>query len=184
MGTLTSPYGLRNQTISGLTSSVGGVIFRQTANKTVANTGTETTLFSGTGTLTIPGSYLQVGSIIQIHLSGLLGSAVVLPTIKIKVYLNANVICDTTAVTLLAQLTAGGWEANATLTCRTAAVAGKVNGTLIMPMGIANTPLQSALGDVTVDTTIDQVLDVKVTWGTADALNTITMNNGWVAVLG
>lgn len=151
-------------------------IFAQTNSVTVGNTVTETTLAgTGQGSLTLPAAFFVAGKTLRVRMSGYF-SATAGPTIRLKLYFGATAILDTGAVTS-SNLTDKFWTFDGTITCRTTGGTGTVmaQGVFIedatAPFGAVNTTT------VTIDTTATQAVDLKVTWGTAAAGNTITSTN-------
>ena len=172
-----------------LAGSVTSSIFTQTADKTVGNTTTETTLFgTGSGTLTLPANFFVVGRTIRVRMCGV-HSVTGSETMRYKAYLGSTAIGDTTAVTEIND-TSEGWELSFIVTCRTTGATGTVATSGIVYMHEATTALdgldfQTTAGTTyTIDTTASQVLDIKVTHGTANAGNTITCMNATVEVFG
>ena len=159
-------------------------MFSQTTDKTVANTVTETTLIDGgVGNLTIQANSLKVGDTIRLALLGY-HSGVSNPTIRVKVKTNSTVQLDTGAVGS-ANSTNELVQLNALLTVRSIGASGSIIGHGYyqeLGAGIGNFPMVNTAA-VTIDTTIDQVLDITVEWGTASASNTITSTNVLIEIL-
>lgn len=153
-------------------------LFAQTADDTVANTVDETTLVStGQGSVTIPANTFSVGKSFIFLMSGF-HSATGNPNITIKVKLNSTVIA-TTGVVSSGNGTNNYFEVRANLTCRTTGSSGTIScqGYYTESGGGGNGFSMVNTSPVTVDTTIDQDVDITVTWGTADSGNTITATN-------
>ena len=82
--------------------------YTQIADKTIANTVTETTLFgTANGTLTLPANFWTVGRTIRIELHGDFADTGI-PTARIKVKQGATTLIDSTALTLVALGGSGG----------------------------------------------------------------------------
>ena len=164
-----------------------GSIFTATADKTVANTVTETSLVgTGFGTTTLPANFFIAGKTVKVRLNGKIATTGT-PTAQVKVYLGSTAVVDTTAATLTAITGTTYWEANFVLTCRSTGGSGSVYGqgqvnyyTAVNGIAGIAAPTTSV---TTVDTTASNVLDVKLTWGTASASNTITATNMIVEIL-
>ena len=165
---------------------LSGVIFTQTANQTVVNTVTETTLIgTGVGTVTLPANFLKsafgtAGRTIRITARGIYGTDLVAPTLNIRVKLGSTTVVSTGVITTAANLTNKFWEATAYITCRTSGATGTVmgNGAFLHDDALANNTLSiwgmTNTGTTTINTTEAQAIDVTAEWGTADADNTIT----------
>lgn len=153
-------------------------LFTQTASVTVANTTTETTLIgSGVGSATLPAGYLQAGKTIKIKMMGY-HSSTGSPLITMKVKLGSTVIL-TTGTHSSHNDTNKLVELTGLITCRSTGASGTVFGQGVFEevgatldrVGMVNT------GTSTVDTTTTQALSITVTWGTANAGNTLTATN-------
>jgi hypothetical protein len=157
-------------------------VFTATAATTVANTVTETTLFgSGEGSLTLAADYFTAGRSLRIHMRGQLGTTGT-PTINIKVKLGSTVIASMGA-TALTGVTDVEWMLDVLLTCRSAGASGSfIAGGLFDYDDGSEISLSSGTA-VSVDTTASQTLDVTITWGTADASNTITTQEAIVEMV-
>ncbi len=164
--------------------SLPGVLFTQTADATVANTVTETTLVgTGVGSMTLPANFFAVGKTLRIKMHGY-HSSTASPTIRIKVKLGSTVVLDTTAVGSK-NGTNEAVEMDGVITCRTTGATGTVysqgqyhelqNPAVDAPM--LNTTA------TTIDTTASQVVAITAEWGTADPGNTITSTNLVLEVL-
>lgn len=166
--------------------SIVGTLFTQTADKTIANTVTETTLF-GTGVtvgggLTLPANFFVAGKTLKLHIHGY-HSSTGNPNVTIKIKLGSTVVATATGVS--GNGATDGFFFDGEITCRTTGATGTVSAggqydevhTSGLNLGIVQT------GTTTIDTTASQVLDVTVTWGTADAGNTITSQIAYVTVL-
>lgn len=166
---------------SGTTvNATGGPLFASTADATVANTATETTLFgSGVGTKTLPANYLVAGKTITVVVRGRMGSKTVSPgSLTIKVKLGSTVVWSG-AVTPAASLANDYAEVKADITCRTTGASGTVfaQSVFLYNDGVTtavNAPDGANITTSTIDTTATQVVDVTATWATADPANTIT----------
>lgn len=166
---------------STIRKSVQGVVYTQTAYKTVANTVTETSLLNSTTTL--PANFFKVGKMVRIQLFGFL-SAAASPTIRIRVKLGSTTILDT-AVVSSGNGTNDTAVINAAMTCYTTGASGTISGQGVFQDsgGGANIFPMSTTATTVIDTTASQVLDVTVTWGTASASNTISITDGAIQIL-
>lgn len=157
-------------------------LFAQTADQTVANTTTETTLFfSGAGTLTLPANFFVVGKTIQFYLGGF-HSSTGNPTATINIKLGGTTIATGTLTsgngsndgfTIFGALICRSTGGSGTISCKGVFTEEHTGGGLI---GLVSTTA------TTIDTTATQTFDVTITWGTADAGNTITNQIGVLEV--
>lgn len=175
--------GLYSMYEDGAEIGYGGSLFVQTADATVANTTTETTLIaSGEGTTTLPANLLKAGRRLRITASGHISDTGA-PTLNVRVKLGGTTICATGAVTLNNTVTQTDWHMTVDITCRSAGATGTVQGGGIFDhdnggsFGMVNTSA------VTVDTTGTLAVDVTGEWGTADAADTITCQQLAIEVL-
>lgn len=166
--------------------SIVGTLFTQTADTTVANTTTETTLF-GTGVavgggLTLPANFFVAGKTIKIHIRGY-HSSTGNPNVTFKVKLGSTVVATGTGVS--GNGSTSGFYFDSEITCRTTGATGTVSAgaqynevhSSGLNLGIVQT------GTTTIDTTASHVLDVTITWGTANAGNTITSQISYVTII-
>ena len=153
-------------------------LFTQTADKTVANTTTETDLFgTGSGSLVLPAKFLIVGRTLRVRIRGVI-SDTLNPTVRVKLKLGATIIVDTGAVATAATLSNSYFEFEAGITCRAVGASGTVMGSggFLYDAGSLGSNIISAVvtAAVTVDTTASLTLGTTFQWGAADAANTIT----------
>lgn len=162
-------------------------VFCQTANKTVSNTVTETSLIgTGVGSLVIPADALIVGNTIRVQLRGFL-STTGSPNIDF------NFKFGSTSVVTMGPSAAGTNVDNKefslwyTFTIRGIGTSGSIIGQsqvlIFSTHGTRNTYDIEMTSPVTINTTIDQTIDVTCTWGTADVGDTITSTNCLVEIL-
>ncbi len=164
---------------AGVKQYVPGGIFSQTANGTIANSVAETAISStGVGTLTLPANFFVAGKSLRISGSGFHG-ATASPNLTIKIKFGSTVILTTGAI-VTGNDTNGGFSIYAEIACRTTGVSGTVmaqgsyvetSSTSARAYGMVNTAA------TTVNTTTTQTITVTAQWGTANALNTITLTN-------
>jgi|SRR5579871_922125 len=151
-------------------------LFIQTADATVGNTNTETSIVgTGTGSVTLAANFLTTGRTLRLVMRGY-HSATGGPTINVKVKLGSTIILTTTAVTDNNN-TNQGFELNADITCRSTGVSGTVAAQgSFMEEGSTSFQMVNTV-PVTIDTTSSQLLDITITWGTGAPGNTITSTN-------
>jgi hypothetical protein len=170
--------------IGGINEWLSACIFNQVNFVTVANTTTETNLI-GTGqtgsTSIIPANFLVAGKSLKPKMRGFIATNATAPTIRIQAKLNSTVILDSGVVAMNAITGSQLFEIDFDMTCRTTGVSGTVieqgvfryfrDSTSEERIGLVSTAA------VTINTTIAQTLTITITWGTANASNTITSAN-------
>lgn len=157
-----------------LHGSPAHTVFVSTDDATVADTTTETSLIgSGEGTLTIPANTLAPGRVYRLYIQGYL-SDTGNPTLDIKCTLGGTEIVSTGAFTLNTNITDAGYESNIDFVCRTAGATGTVVAHGLFDYDNGTLRDMTKKTATTIDTTVDNAIDVTVTWGTASASNTIT----------
>lgn len=174
--------------IAGVEQALIGCIFTQTADQTIADTTTETTMFgTGVGTLTLPANFWTVGKTIRFEIHGDFADTGN-PTAQVQVYQGATSLIDSGAITLSGLTGTEEWETHVIITCRSVGATGTLE--TIIDWEYETTTGSSAIerldvqGTTTViDTTASQVLDATFQWGTAAAANTLTSEVGLVEVL-
>jgi hypothetical protein len=189
MGTFNSPFPASGKTfgpVGGATGYVSFSPFAATATATVGNSVAETSLLgTGIGTKTIPANYLSIGTMIKIYITGTIGTDAVVPAITIKTYYGATALSTATA-TPAAQITAGTiFEYTATCIVTAIGASGSLtSGQVAWPRILTALLPGAAPAAVTVDTTVAGAIDAKITWGTANANNTISALTGYIEVIG
>jgi len=174
--------------LAGVRQTIDTALFTQTANKTIANTTTETTVIgTGVGTVTLPANFFTVGKTIRYktkgYLSGTNGDNI---TTKIKLG-SVTAVTDTSA--LPATLTNVIFDLEISLTCRTVGATGTVIGEgrvlLSGGQGFATVTMLPLLmtTTATVDTTASNAFDVTFTWGAARVGNSMTTTVGMLEVI-
>ncbi len=152
--------------------------YTQTTAVTVGNTVAETSIL--TSTYTVPSNFFTAGRNLSLRFYGY-HSAALAPTIRIRVKLGSVVVLDTGAV-VSATSTNAYFEIKGEITCITTGVSGTVygQGYYSEAGGLANgSPMVNTVA-ATVDTTVNEVLDITVEWGAASPSNTITCTNGYL----
>lgn len=152
-----------------------GVIFTQTADKTVTNTTTETSIIgTGVGTMTLPANLLVAGKTIRLRIGGVYSTPIAsTPSLVIKVKFASTVIATVTTSGLLSGATTLEFDGEVLITCRTTGASGTVmvHGDIEYATGVGGTisvdSLNNAGATTTVDTTASSLLDVTVIWDTA-----------------
>lgn len=172
-------------------ASLVQTIFTGTADAVVTNTTTETSAIgTGTGSKTILANSLFVGRTIRIEGGGVYSAAAIAPgNLTVKVKFGSTVIATVVLGSILSAASTLGFQFDCDIVCRTTGT----TGTLMTSGSIdyASSTLGARLfGDLnnggvvtTIDTTVDQVLDVTVTWQTASTSNILKTTYTTVEVL-
>lgn len=167
-------------TFPDVTGGVDVCVFTQTANKTIADTVTETTLFgTGGGSLDIPADSAEVGTTYRVTMRGFYTENVA-SNVIVKATLDGTTICVSANDPLSGAGTNDGWEAVVDYTFRTLGAAGTVYGQGHFLNSTGGQRFLISTAAVTVDTTQPLTMDVTFKWGTQDANNTITTTNATV----
>jgi hypothetical protein len=155
----------------------------------VANSAVEAVVFPN---ITLPGNYMQDGRVLELILQGRIG-ATATPTMTFRLRwggLAGTVIAATAAITLAA-VTAAIFKISVNIQTRANGVSGSLFAIGDVQWGqtikTTNTPdMMGSAGAttpaaVTVDLTADTALGITATWGTANASNTLTGHNEFLA---
>ncbi len=151
-----------------------GTLFISTADAVVANTVVETTLISsGVGSITIPAASLNVvGMKYLLSCQGII-SDTGNPTAQFRITLG-GVLTGDSGTNALGSISNDHWILTQEFVVRTIGV----TGTIIATGGFLTSQNDHfALINtttITIDTTVDQTVDVTMQWGTASASNTVT----------
>lgn len=153
-------------------------IFAQTSTVTVANTATSTTLIGTvTGVTTLPANFFGVGKTIKIFVSGAFGCAGSGQTCDLKLTIG-GVSVGTISITHGNALTARYYDAEFTLTCRTAGASGTIQFMGVGKINHTTTNIESFFQISTtsgsINTTGTLAIDLQADWVTADPANTIS----------
>lgn len=162
-----------------VTGGINKDLFTQTADVTVANTTTPTTLLgAGQGSSLLPANYFVVGRTLVIDLAGTRATALVAPNITFTITLGSTTICLTATFADVGSLSGQQWHLHAEITCRTTGGSGSVSAQGWVELNSTSTVAiraeMATISLVTLDTTVSQQAKALVTWGTASASNTAT----------
>jgi hypothetical protein len=147
-------------------------LYTQTQDKTVGNTTVETTLIgSGEGILTIPANYLSSGTRLRLSISGTY-SSLALAQITFRVYIGSIQVAIGTDI--LGAVTASNYEIEIDVIIRSVGVSGNAVASGSFNKLHSGGGQVAIVGSGTIDTTIDNDIDVTVQWGAASVDNTIT----------
>ena len=162
---------------TGATGTGGSMVYSNTTQSSaIANTATETAF--SIPSYSIPANTLSAGTIVRIKMWGIYSTAVVPPTLTMKIKLGGTTYLLTGAVTTVGSLSNQQFTGEANFTCFTTGAGGTIQAdgmgfletaaTTSLSVSVPNTSTQ------TINTTISQAITATVTWGTANASNTIT----------
>lgn len=159
-----------------------GGLYAQTADSTpVANTVTPGTLIgAGVGSITVPANGFSAGDSFEVNMGGLISTGNG-QTIQIQILSGAVVLADTGIISLPNGLVNRPWDLYIGFTVR---ALGSSGAAAIVSTGMysysAAGNLQGAdfntINNTTFNTTISNTLNIVVTWGAANALNSIYSN--------
>ncbi len=161
-------------------------LWTKTASTAIANTTVETTLLdTGVGSKTLTANFLTVGKSVRFEISGFY-STLVSPTLQFKFKLGSVVVLDSGAITAAAGAANQAFSVWGMLTCRSTGAPGTVFAQGSLLLGGLTTPIFGIVntGTATVDTTGTLAMDTTITWGTANALDTLTATDGIIEGLG
>jgi hypothetical protein len=196
-GTLVPSNNTMNFTGAGVTvSNVGGVatvvipgnipatnygLFAQTGNSTpITNTTIETTLINGgVGVLTVPANGFSIGDSFRGVFGGVV-NAVNNQTIRVRVKANTVVLLDSGIQNLGNSIINDIWSLNIDFTIRQIGTAGVASIVSLGAFHYTKTNNASVQGfafnvvnNTTFDTTVSNILNVTVQWGSANTGNSI-----------
>jgi hypothetical protein len=193
VGDLQGPQGIQGiqgpqgeqgiQGVQGIQGPVGpsGGLFAQTGNSTIiSGTIVESTLINGgVGTLTVPANGFQIGDSFRAIFGGVMNAANN-QTIRVRVKAGAITLLDSGPQNLSSSIVNDIFSLNIDFTIRQIGTAGvasivslgqfhytKTNNASVQGFGF------NVVNNTTFDTTISNVLDVTVQWGSTNAGNSI-----------
>jgi hypothetical protein len=170
----------RNQSTGAVSARYFGGLYSQIANgATVTNTTTPTSLIgTGVGTLTVPANGFAVGDSFTVLMGGIFSTGNG-QTLTIEGKSGAVVLFTTGAISLQNGLSSRSWSLEIDFSIRAIGGAGVAqllsNGFFLYSSG--NSAYGSDFGNLnstTFDTTASNTLDIVLTWGAANASNSIT----------
>lgn len=177
--------------VNNIQQSFVGTIFTATADRTVTNTTSESTILgTGIGTLTLPSDFFNVGKTIRLRVGGVYSTPLAAtPSLVIKVKYGSTVLATVTTTSLLSGATNLEFDGEILITCRSTGGSGTVmvHGDIEYATGIGGTisvdPLNNAGATTTINTTTSNALDITVTWDTATATRIAKSTSVTVEVL-
>lgn len=166
---------------------IPGVLFTQTADATVANTVTETTLIgTGVGTVTLPANFFVAGKTIKMIITGYF-STTGTPNDTMAFKLGSTTVLTTGAMAMGSNSSNQLWRMEMILTCRATGTTGTVMAQgycICLDSTVAVRIMEMVTtATTTINTTISLAIDSTNTWGTASESNTITATNCILEVL-
>ena len=172
----------RLRATSGTAGLVGLLYANTTDSNTVTNTTTETDFNT---TYSLPANALTVGKCVRIRCTGKF--AQLSGTLTLKFYIGANVHLTTNALTLTPSSTEF-WHYEGTFIVRSVGAGGTLLGQGISIMGtnrsqIAHSDASGSGSATTIDTTASATVKCSAQFGTANAANSITLQNITIEVL-
>jgi hypothetical protein len=155
-------------------------LFAQTGNSTIITGITESTLINGgVGTLTVPANGFQIGDSYRAVFGGVMNAANN-QTIRIRVKAGAITLLDSGVQSLTNSIINDIWSLNIDFTIRQIGGAGTASIVSLGAFHYIKTSNASTQGfafnvvnNTTFNTTISNVLDVTVQWGSTNAGNSI-----------
>lgn len=185
-----------NGTLSASRGLVPFGVFNVISSLTISNSSSETSIISSQlfGSTTLYAStattnqHLVAGKKFRFNARGVLSTNAIAPTLIIRTFIGTSAFTDSTAGTLTAALTNRYFEIDITFTIRAQGSSGKIigSGNAEYTTGIIGTPNYidiTSLGEITIDTTIDKIFDCKITFGTADPANSLTITESTLEYL-
>jgi hypothetical protein len=165
----------------------GRDLFAQTANVTVANTTTESTLLgSGQGSLILPANWATAGRTLELHAAGYHSTLSSSPgTLRFRIKLGNTIVVTSGAINLPLNLSGVTWWVDARLTFRANGVSGSIIGQVEFGLystndiGSATKTLikHTITTPVTIDTTVALPVNLTAQYSVASTSNTITCTN-------
>ncbi len=165
-------------------AAVVGVLFTQTADVTVGDSGAELTLLgAGVGTLTLFSDFFKVGKSIRIRMRGYVSDTGT-PNFTLNIKLGNTIVLTTGTVSFSGTISNNQWFVEAIITCRSIGIGGTVMSQGSFQEEPDNRAGMVNLSPVGIDTTIPLTIDATFQWGTGSPSNTITCTNATVEVMG
>jgi len=151
-------------------------LFKQTENKIINNTVTETSVFAtGSGSRTIPANSLAGGDTFRIRLQGIISTASGTESVTIKVKYGSTVLLTRTG-TIYEPLSNTMLQIDMYVTTRSIGATGAMLPAGSGYFGTSTILALAATSDIPVDTTSSNVVEVTATWGSAKIANTLTIH--------
>jgi hypothetical protein len=178
-------YLLEDNTTPVKINIVPTTVFVQTADSTVGNTTTETSLLGTlTGSKTLPANFFKAGKSLDFVVQGYITNTGT-PTLQIRLRIGGvagTLILDSGAFTMNTIIGTQRFVFRGRITCRTTGASGSViaQGALEYYTGSSAPNSISMIttgGAITLDTTAAKDIELTAAWGTANASDTMTITN-------
>ena len=181
--------------VSGIKQILVGLLFTQTADKTVVSTNNETTIIgTGVGSLTLPANFWEIGKAIRIKMAGVYSTVSVTgDTVTVRVKYGTTVLALKATTALVVGATNLAWIAEVLIICRTTGASGTVQvGGAVQYQIAANATVTDELnhpsgtaggGTATINTTTSNAMDVTVQHSASNASNSVKSHTCSVEVL-
>lgn len=170
------------------TNPVPFVIFKQTADKSITNTASETSLFgTGIGSLTIPANMLVAGDYIRVNMQGFLSSANSAENFTFKVKMGSTTLVSITGA-MFPNLSEAVIDITLNIAVRSIGASGSVRpaGNIMIEIrsaGYAAMVRLQTSSDITIDTTASQTLDITGQWQNDNASNSLLTHVSTVEII-
>jgi hypothetical protein len=153
--------------------------------KTVVNTALETSILDPNGSVGLDSIYsnkLNIGTVIKISMNGFYSTYSANTFITFAIKLNSDTILITPNKYLPVNMTNKSWYSNCNFKIGAIGTNGNINGQCVFVFEIENSPypinyFTTNYYPVTINTSLNQLIDVTVKWNIANILNTISITN-------
>ena len=176
-----------NSLTSAVLTAGGTKIFAQTTiagGDTIANSTSETAF---TASNTLSANSVSVGDVFTCNLSGVFSTAVVAPSLTIKIKLGSTTMLSTGSFTTIAGISNLGWYTEAKFTVQSIGSSGSIeaqgSSAFSTAAAAAMTINMSNTSALTIDTTASQAITATIQWSSASASNTITVREFFIQKL-
>ena len=145
---------------------------------TVANTTTETVLYTGT----LPSNSLKAGNHLKVFTDGVLGTLNSSSILTIRVKMNGTTV--STLELTGTNYTNAPWSTKLEMTVRSVGASGSIAVHTDLNVGSSKLNAEQTSTIETIDTTVSEDITITAQWGTANADNTISCHQGHLEVKG
>lgn len=173
-----------------LSQAINPVQYMALSNVIIANTTTETSALSSTayGSKTILANRLVTSSTVNIQGGGIFSIPLVTPgNVTIRLKINGATVITSVVSSLTGAMTDGAFQFDCSLVCRTAGSSGILSSVgglnFAAPAGARIfSDLVNGGTDVSINTTIDNTLDITAQWQTASTTRSITVRGAIITI--
>lgn len=170
--------------VAGVKQPLVGCIFTGTADASVGNTTTDTSIMpTGVGTKTLPANFWVVGKTLRLTFKGKMSRGTTSVTRQYTLLLGATTIKSATTSAATTALTDDYWFFDCLITCRSVGVTGTVYAQMRHFGYAASDPVLVGTATVTIDTTASAAIDYKFKWSANDASNNMVLTNCTIEAL-